>query len=275
MTQLRVTVGQFEAQRDVNLNFTEVESIVTSSAASSDLVVLPENCMYSDPKKEATEIRYAEALDGDFITRLKRLAAENDTHILAGITETNVDDPSRPFNTLVQITPEGGLAGVYRKVHLYDAFGYRESDKVTPAPIADPLVFTINGITVGALTCYDLRFPEIVRWVALRGVDMIALPAAWASGPLKEFHWEALIRARAIENTIYFAGAGQTAPSCTGQSQIVDPMGVTLASAGEGSGAVATALVTSERVEAVRRTNPSLSNRRFDVTPAKSPIMSR
>lgn len=269
MTQLRVSVGQFEAQRDVDSNFSEVETIVSGSAEKSDLVILPENCMYSDPSKEAPDVRYSESLDGEFTSALRELAAKYETNILAGITETNGDDANRPFNTLVQVTPEGELAGVYRKIHLYDAFGHRESDKVTPAPIANPLVFSINGVKVGALTCYDLRFPEVVRWVALRDVDMIALPAAWAAGPLKEFHWEALIRARAIENTVYFAGAGQTGPSCTGLSQIVDPMGVVLANAGEAGGAVATATVTSERVAAVRKANPSLNNRRFDVVPAQ------
>jgi predicted amidohydrolase len=269
MTQLTVSVGQFEAQRNVDSNFSEIESIVAKAAEQSDLVILPENCMYSDPRKEAPEVRCSQSLDGEFTSRLKELATKHKTHILAGITETNEDDANRPFNTLVRITSEGELDGFYRKIHLYDAFGYRESDKVTPAPITEPLVFSINGVTIGALTCYDVRFPEVVRWVALQGVDMIALPAAWAAGPLKELHWESLIRARAIENTIYFAGSGQTGPSCTGLSQIVDPMGVTLANAGESGGAVATAIIDSDRVVAVRATNPSLNNRRFDVAPAK------
>lgn len=269
MTKLRVSVGQFEAQRDVDSNFSEIEAIVSATAEKSDLVILPENCMYSDPRKEAPDVRYSESLDGEFTSALRELATKYETNILGGITETNGDDANRPFNTLVQVTSDGELAGFYRKIHLYDAFGYRESDKVTPAPITEPLVFKINGITVGALTCYDLRFPEVVRWVALRDVDMIALPAAWAAGPLKEFHWSALIRARAIENTVYFAGAGQSGPSCTGLSQIVDPMGVMLANAGEAGGAVAAATITSDRIAAVRKANPSLSNRRFNVAAAQ------
>lgn len=268
MNSIRVSVAQFEAQRDVEANLSAIGGLVSGAAKNCDLVVLPENSMYSDPLKEDPEFRYAESLEGNFVSQLKDLAMTHQVHILAGITETNADDRQRPFNTLVRLTPEGELDGVYRKIHLYDAFGFRESDKVTPADISDPLIFTINGVAVGALTCYDLRFPEVVRWVALHDVDLIALPAAWAAGPAKELHWETLIRARAIENTVYFAASGQTGPSCAGQSQIVDPMGVTLASAGESAGGVATATISSERLNSVRHTNPSLRNRRFDVSPA-------
>lgn len=275
MTSIRVSVGQFEAQRDVDANYSKINDLVQTAAVDSDLIVLPENSMYSDPQKQDTEFRYSESLDGEFTSGLKKLAASHKVNILVGITETNPADERRPFNTLVRLTPEGELDGIYRKIHLYDAFGFRESDKVTPAPIADPLVFTINGVTIGALTCYDLRFPEVVRWVALNGVDLVALPAAWAAGPLKELHWESLIQARAIENTVYFAGAGQTGPSCTGLSQIVDPMGVPLACAGIESSVVATATVSSSQVQAVRKNNPSLENRRFDVVPEQSPIMAR
>lgn len=268
MSSIRVSVAQFEAQRDVASNRSTVAGLVSAAAEGSDLVVLPENCMYSDPRREAPDTRYSESLDGSFVNGLKDLAATHQVHILAGITETNGDDPNRPFNTLVRLTPQGALDGIYRKIHLYDAFGYKESDKVTPAAISEPLVFPVNGVNVGALTCYDLRFPEVVRWVALHDVHVIALPAAWAAGPGKELHWETLIRARAIENTVFFAASGQTGPSCTGQSQIVDPMGAILASAGEAAGGTATATINLDRLETVRQSNPSLRNRRFDVTPA-------
>jgi predicted amidohydrolase len=268
MTSINVSVAQFEAQRDVKENIATIGQLLSEAPTDCDLVVLPENSMYSDPLKEHPQFRYSESLEGNFVSQLKNLAAVNKVNILAGITETNDKDPQRPFNTLVRLTPEGTLDGIYRKIHLYDAFGFKESDKVTPADISEPLLFTISGVTVGALTCYDLRFPEIVRWVALHDADLIALPAAWAAGPAKESHWETLIRARAIENTLYFAGSGQTGPSCAGQSLIVDPMGVTLASAGESAGVVATATIGLERLNSVRQTNPSLKNRRFDVSPA-------
>ncbi|WGW11533.1 carbon-nitrogen hydrolase family protein [Saxibacter everestensis] len=265
MSAITVAVAQYEASRDVAANTKASTTLIGEASANSQLVVLPENAMYSDPGKEAPDVHYAEPLDGGFVTAVKDAAKTHSVHVLVGFTEDNGTD--RPFNTLVHVTPGGELDGVYRKIHLYDAFGYKESDKVTPAEIDSPLVFTIGGVTIGALTCYDLRFPEIFRWVADRGVDLVALPAAWVAGPAKEFHWETLIRARAIENTVYFAGCGQTGPSCAGQSMIVDPMGVVVANAGESAMAIATATIMTERVAQVRATNPSLINRRFTVSP--------
>lgn len=267
MSTLKISVAQFEAQRDVDLNLSAIKKIVAKAAPESRLIILPENSMYSDPQKEAPEVRYAESLKGSFVTHLKDLAQKYQVHILAGMTEINEADTDRPYNTLVRLTPEGELDGIYRKIHLYDAFGHKESDKVTPADIDEPLIFRIDNVTVGALTCYDVRFPEISRWLAERNVDVIALPAAWAAGAAKEFHWDTLVRARAIENTVYFAASGQTGPSCTGQSLIVDPMGVTLASAGEATGSFANATIDTDRLKQVRSTNPSLTNRRFNVSP--------
>ncbi len=267
MSTLRVAAAQFEAGTDVEANRLAVTELIATAAPTGDLVVLPENAMYSDPGKTQPDVCYSETVDGQFVAALMKSAANSGVHIVCGMTETNADDPRRPFNTLVYINSQGQLVDVYRKIHLYDAFGYKESDKVTAARIDRPLMFEIAGIKVGAATCYDLRFPEIFRWIADEGADLIALPAAWASGPAKEFHWETLLRARAIENTIYMVGSGQTGPSCAGHSMIVDPMGVTIASAGEAAGAVASGIVSSDRIESVRATNPSLKGRRFGVTP--------
>jgi len=265
MSAFGLSVAQFTATLDTVRNRDLAVSLVERAGAGSDLVVLPENAMYSDPAKERPDAGHTETLDGEFVTALRAAAQRAGSHVVAGLTETNPG--KHPFNTLVHIDAGGQLAGVYRKIHLYDAFGYRESDSVTAARAEAPLTFEVNGITVGAATCYDLRFPEMARWLVDHGADVLVYPAAWAVGPLKEFHWEALLRARAIENTAYVAAAGQTGPLCTGQSQVIDPLGVTRASAGEESDAFATAVVTAERIAAVRATNPCLENRRFDVAP--------
>jgi predicted amidohydrolase len=115
------------------------------------------------------------------------------------------------------------------------------------------------------LTCYDLRFPEMSRALVDAGATLLALPAAWVAGPLKEAHWLTLVTARAIENTCYVAAAGQAPRDYSGQSVIVDPMGVPLARLGETDGAVAVAEVTAERVAEVRRVLPVLANRRYAV----------
>lgn len=264
MTQISIAVAQFAVSRNVAHNTEVALSLIAQAAGKADLVVLPENALYSDPAKEAPNEKYSEPLDGPYVSALQAAAREHRIHVVSGMTEPNGDDP-RPFNTLVHINADGELDGTYRKIHLYDAFGYRESDTVSPAPITEPLVFDVNGVKVGAATCYDLRFPEVFRWLVDHGADVVALPANWISGPMKEAHWETLARARAIENTIYFAACGQTGPVGSAQSMLIDPLGVVLASAGEGAETIAFATIDTERIDAVRRTNPSLANRQFSV----------
>ncbi|MCI2264356.1 carbon-nitrogen hydrolase family protein [Sediminivirga luteola] len=263
MAELTLAVAQFTAGRDTAANADACARLIAATGGRAGLTVLPENAMYSDPLKEGDG--YSESLDGPFITRIREAARTAGVNVLVGFTETS--ETPRPYNTLVFVQKDGEIGGVYRKIHLYDAFGFKESDRVEPAPIGDPLVFEIDGVRVGALTCYDLRFPEASRWLADHDVHVIALPAAWATGPAKELHWETLIRARAIENTLYFAGCGQTLPHCTGASIIIDPMGATVASAGEEPEAIAYGSVRTERVETVREKNPSLANRKFAVVP--------
>ncbi|TDP90713.1 putative amidohydrolase [Leucobacter luti] len=264
MNEFRLAVAQFAATTDIAQNRHIAVSLVAAAGAQADLVVLPENAMYSDPARSSTG-GHSEPLTGEFVTALSEAAARANTHVVAGFTETS--DSTRPFNTLVHLNNAGELVGTYRKIHLYDAFGYRESDTVQAAPAESPLTFEINGVTVGAATCYDLRFPEMARWLIDHAADVLLYPAAWAVGPMKELHWETLLRARAIENTAYVAASGQTGPHCTGQSQIIDPLGVTLASAGEAQESFAIAVVRAARVEQVRATNPCLDNRQFAVAP--------
>lgn len=265
MTTLKLTVAQFGATIDPAANLANSKKLIAEAAAQgADLVVLPENAMYSDPLKERPGVKHSETLDGLYVTGIREEAKNHGIHVIAGYTETS--DGDRPYNTLVHVSPEGELGGVYRKVHLYDAFGYKESDTVMPAS-PEALIFEINGIKIGTATCYDLRFPEMTRFLVDNGADVIVLPAAWVVGPLKEYHWETLIKARAIENTVYVAAAGQTGPDCTGLSMVVDPLGVTLAAAGEAAMATATASVSSERIAQVRATNPCLTNRKFRVVP--------
>jgi predicted amidohydrolase len=263
---MKIAVCQFTASMDVDANLQKcVELIERSAAAGADLAVLPEESMYHDPHGEGTRGGYSEDLDGPFASTIATAARTAGVTVVLGITETLRGDP-RKSNTLLAVSAMGSMIGQYRKLHLYDAFGYRESDRIRPGDIAEPLLFEVNGVLVGALTCYDLRFPEAFRWVADAGAAVIAVPAAWAAGPSKVDHWTTLLKARAIENTIYVAAAGQTPPVSCGESMVVDPMGVILCSAGQAPG-LALAEVTTERVAAVRAVNPSLSMRRFATVP--------
>ncbi|MGN6502536.1 MAG: nitrilase-related carbon-nitrogen hydrolase, partial [Pseudolysinimonas sp.] len=171
----------------------------------------------------------------------------------------------RVANTVVALSDTGELVAHYRKIHLYDAFGDRESDYIVPGPADQVATFPWHGFTAGLQTCYDVRFPELTRRLVDGGADLILVPAEWVRGPLKESHWRTLLTARAIENTVYVAAADHAPPVGAGNSMVVDPMGVELVTIGESTD-VAVAWIAPERVAEVRRINPALRLRRFDVT---------
>ena len=263
---ISIAVCQFAAGLDVEANTEACLDLIAAAAAhEADLAVLPEAAMFYDPAKAQADRTHGQPVDGAFGQAMAEAAKTHGIAVLAGMSE-QIDDPRRDSNTVLAIAATGELQGAYRKIHLYDAFGQRESDVLRAGEIEAPVMIEVNGVRVGVLTCYDVRFPEVFRWVVDAGADVIALPAAWAAGPAKEDHWRTLIRARAIENTVYVAAAGQTGPVSCGMSLIVDPMGIELACAGLEPG-VASAAVDPGRIRAVRQINPSLANRRFQVSP--------
>ena len=186
-------------------------------------------------------------------------------HVVAGMIERLDGDERRVANTVVAVAPGAGVVARYRKLHLYDAFGQRESEWVAPGAIEAPQLFEAGGIRFGLQTCYDARFPEVTRRIVDAGADVVCMPAEWVRGPLKEAHWRVLTTARALENTMYVAAADHAPPVGAGNSMIVDPMGVELATIGEATD-VAVAWISRARIDAVRRINPALALRRFDVT---------
>lgn len=262
---LQAAVCQFAATTDIAENTAScVDLIERAAQAGAELAVLPEAAMFFDPGRTVPGT-HGQPTDGPFVQHIADAAAKAGIAVVVGMSES-IDDPDRDSNTVVALSATGDLLGAYRKIHLYDAFGFKESDNVRPADIDRPLVFEVGGVRVGVATCYDLRFPEMFRWLVDAGADLIALPAAWAVGPAKEHHWSTLITARAIENTVYLAASGQTGPTSCGQSVVVDSMGTVVAGAGERPG-LAVAPVSVERIAQVRGTNPSLANRRFTVVP--------
>lgn len=265
---VQVAVAQFAPGVDKDENLAAIGKLAGEAAGrGAQVVVFPEFAMFTAPKLDERFADSAEPLDGPFAGGLKDIARRHGVHVIAGMNE-RLDDRRRISNTLVAAGPGGDFVAEYRKIHLYDAFGYKESALVRPGEIADPETFTVEGVTFGMQTCYDVRFPEVTRRIVDAGADVLALPAAWVPGPLKEDHWRTLARARAIENTIYVAAAGQCAPAGAGNSMLVDPMGVVTAGLGEAPGVVA-GEVSPERVAAVREKNPALALRRFTVTPAE------
>lgn len=260
---LPVAVCQMQATGDPAANLSTIERLVQRARAQgARLAVLPEAALLPITSDAPALASYA-AQAAETHAALSEIAARADIAVLAGSFQSS-EDPAKVFNVLVGYRRDGTPLGSYRKIHLYDAFGVKESDRFAPGPVA-PLTFELGGFTLGVLTCYDLRFPELARLLVDAGADALLIPAAWVAGPLKEDHWKVLLRARAIENTVYVVAAGQCGNGCVGLSAVIDPLGVELAGLAEAEG-VATAEMARERLQDVRRRLPSLANRRIAVT---------
>ncbi|MBE1875612.1 carbon-nitrogen hydrolase family protein [Myceligenerans pegani] len=262
--KVRVTVAQLTVSDDAAANRATAEAAFREAARlQADLLVLPEYASAYDPRGVGAE--HAEPLDGPYVSTLRRRAADTGVAVIAGVTL-----PARAglaANALVVVGTGGSIAGVYRKVHLYDAFGTRESDRLEPGDPGDPPVtLSLGEFTFGVLTCYDLRFPESARRVVDAGADVLVYPAAWMAGPLKADHWHTLLRARAIENTAIVLGVGMAGKSVTGRSLLVGPDGVVGLELGDDP-EIRTVDLDPSGVAAARRANPSLANRRYAVVP--------
>lgn len=262
-----VAVAQFAPGDDPAANLEQMRELARGAAArGAQLVVFPEYSSYFAPAFGPDWAARSEAVDGPFSRGLAQLAAELGIHIVAGLVERVEGDEVRVSNTLVAFDAAGELVATYRKMHLYDAFGQRESDWVVAGSTDQAPTFAWRGFTVGLQTCYDIRFPEVTRALVDAGADLVLLPSEWVRGPLKEAHWRTLITARAIENTIFVAAADHAPPVGAGNSMVVDPMGVELVTVGEATDA-AVAWISPARIAEVRRVNPALSLRRFRVEP--------
>ncbi|MCW4386550.1 carbon-nitrogen hydrolase family protein [Salinibacterium sp. SYSU T00001] len=259
-----IAVAQFAPGSDKEENLETIRDMATTAVArGAELVIFPEYSSFFAPKLDRATVEAAESLDGPFVAGIAAIAKVLGVHIVAGMVEETVGG-DRVYNAVVAVDPEGSRVAVYRKLHLYDAFGQRESEWIAPGAIERPEVFEVRGLKVGLQTCYDLRFPEVTRRLVDEGADIVACPSEWVRGPLKEQHWRTLVTARALENTVYLAAADHAPPIGVGNSMVVDPMGVEVATIGETSD-IALAWVTKERIESVRSVNPSLTGRRFGV----------
>ena len=259
-----IAVAQFAPVDDSVTNLVTIRALAESAVRrGATLVVFPEYSSWFAPEMGPDWIGAGQALDGAFVTGLGELARELGVHLVAGMVEST-SDSSRVSNTLVAVAPTGAIVATYRKLHLYDAFGAKESDWILAGDIAPPQLFAWEGFVVGLQTCYDVRFPEITRRLVDAGANLVLVPAEWVRGPLKEAHWRTLLTARALENTIYVAGADHAPPVGVGNSMVVDPMGVEIATVGETTD-VAVAWLSPRRVAETRETNPALRLRRFGV----------
>jgi deaminated glutathione amidase len=228
------------------------------------LIAFPEFLMsYSPGEQNAAQLAsLAESIDGPFVSALRDAAKGSETVLLATIYETCAV-PDRVFDTALWIDAGGGIAAVYRKLHLYDAFGFRESDKFQPgADIAPPV--ECADARCGMMICYDLRFPEMARMLALDGADVLFAPSGWVQGDMKLDHWQTMIKARALENGCYIVAPDQTGNIFIGHSLVVDPFGRIVADMGDKEGLEIIDLDLAIVAEA-REKLPLIKNRRAEV----------
>lgn len=263
---VNVAVCQFAPSASREDNRARIVELTTDAVArGARLVVFPEYSSYFVAPMDATLAANAETLDGPFVGMLRAQASARDVTIVAGLVEVSDDGSDRVRNTVVAVDA-AGVRAVYRKQHLYDAFGQTESDWIEAGELTSPQTFEIDGLRIALMTCYDLRFPEVARTLVDAGADVIVVPAEWVRGPLKEHHWTTLLAARAIENTVYLVAADHPAPIGVGHSQVVDPQGVVLAGIGTDEG-VALATLERDAITRIREANPALRLRRYAVTP--------
>jgi len=256
---MKIALGQFKVSNTWSENLKKVESFMTQACAQgARLLCLPEGILARDITDPDIVLKSAQTLDGPFMQGV--LAASRTLDIAVSLTIHTQTAGARVHNDHV-IVQGGEIRTVYTKLHLYDAFNVQESAKVEPGTSVPELV-EIDGFKFGLMTCYDLRFPELARALALAGADAILLPAAWVRGSGKEAHWAVLNTARAIENTCYMVATGECGERNIGASMVVDPLGVPVVQAGEAETLV-TAELSKERIAHARALLPALKNRRF------------
>jgi deaminated glutathione amidase len=264
---MRAAAVQLEATTDTDRNLASAERLTRAAAAGgADLVVLPERLDIRGATQDY--LAGAEPLDGRPITWARELARDLGIDLVAGSVAERRDGRERVSNTSVHVGPDGEIKAVYRKIHMFDVevggVEYRESDSSEPAGEI-VLSETANGIPLGLTICYDLRFPELYRILALGGARIVTVPANFTR-VTGEAHWEVLLRARAIENQVFVIAPGQgrrdgPEGDSYGNSMIVDPWGEILARAPMEGEHVMTADLDLARQDEIREKLPSLANR--------------
>ncbi len=266
---MRIGLAQLNSLEDKEANLASAaEAIAILASEGCNLVVLPE--MFNHRWSDEANIMQAETIPGPATVWARAQARENRVSLCAG-SFIERREQSR-FNTSVVFDRNGDEIARYSKIHLFDVrlpdgTIYAESGVVSPGDSV--VTVECEGVRLGLSICYDLRFPELYRALALQGAHVLVVPAAFTT-PTGISHWEPLLRARAIENGCYVAACGQWGPSapgkapCYGHSMVVDPWGVVMAQCSEGIGTVF-ADIDLEHLEAVRNRMPVLKHRRPDL----------
>ncbi len=264
--RLRVACVQLTSRADKAANLERTDRLVArAAAAGADLVVLPEK--WNAIGDLETLHAAAEPIDGGHsVAAMSEWARRHGITLVGGSITERREGREKLSNTSLVFGPEGDLLATYRKIHLFDVevggHVYRESEGEEPGE--EPVVARAEGWGIGLSVCYDVRFPELYRILALQGAELLTVPAHFTLHTGKD-HWHVLLRARAIENQCYVAAAAQVGETIAGKpsygrSLIADPWGIVLAQAPDEE-TVISAEIDRARLQDVRRRLPSLASR--------------
>ena len=259
---MKVAVVQFKASTNKEINLQKIISYISKAATNhATLCTFPEFMMfYTNSKQTPKQLaELAETIHGNFVTQIAKAAKENHIQVIGSFYEKS-KKKNRVYDTAFVINESGKVISTYRKIHLYDALGFRESDKMVPgSKITKPVNTSIGKI--GMMICYDLRFPEMSRSLALAGSEILVAPSAWVKGNMKEDHWITINKTRAIENGCYVVAPDQVGNIYCGRSLVVDPYGKILLDMKKKQG-ISYVDIDLDKVKQTRKTLPLLKNRK-------------
>jgi len=261
---MKVAVVQFKASTNKDENLKKIISYIEKAASkNATLCAFPEFMMlYTKSSQTSNELAsLSETIKGNFISGISKAAKENHIQVVGSFYEKS-SKKNRVYDTSFVINYSGKVVSTYRKIHLYDALGFKESNKMMPgSKIAKPVATSIGKI--GMMICYDLRFPEMSRALAVAGSEVLIAPSAWVKGPMKEEHWITINKTRAIENGCYVIAPDQVGNIYCGRSLVVDPYGKILLDMKKKQG-IGFVDVDLKKVKQTRKILPLLKNRRTD-----------
>ena len=266
--KFRAAIVQMKSSVDKEHNLAYSVKLINEAAKrKARLICFPEFQMAYSPAEQKPESlhKIAEKITGNFISTLSNSAKLNKINVIATMYEiinTN-ESNQKVFDTGIIINELGKVQSIYRKVHLYDALGFKESKKLLAGSIIEKPSKTTVG-NLGLLICYDMRFPEISRILTVNGANILVSPSAWVAGFMKKVHWEIMVRARAIENGVYVLAPNQVGNIYCGHSMAIDPFGATILDMKNRQG-IEFIDIDTAKIDTTRRTLPLLMNRRTDV----------
>ena len=264
---MKAAVVQFKASTNKENNLKKIISYISKAASkNATLCAFPEFMMFytnstQTPKKLAS---LAETISGNFVGSVAKAAKDNHIQVIGSFYEKS-RKKDRVYDTSFVVNQSGKVISTYRKIHLYDALGFRESDKmIAGSKITKPVNTSLGK--VGMMICYDLRFPEMSRSLAAAGSEVLVVPSAWVKGTMKEEHWITINKTRAIENGCYVIAPDQVGNIYCGRSLIVDPYGKILLDMKKKQG-IGFINIDLNKIKEIRKVLPLLKNRRTDIYP--------